>query len=154
MKRTVKKQIGGTASIEKSKLVKKRVDEKRTYKEPNVLAVEASHSSLIIFERLFLLITSNTSFDQKIGPVYAPNGPTLESEVVGDRTNFIDRQNIYLELISRILRPDGDKLQFDATNAAATGSPFFVNTTLHSLFSGCSFTASGNKFSPANGNYA
>ena len=44
-----------------------------------------------------LSITFNTSLEQKIGPVYAPNGPTLEFEVIGDRTNLIDLQNIFLE---------------------------------------------------------
>ena len=121
---------------------------------PNVLPVEASHSSLDIFERPPLLITFNTSFEQKIGPVYAPNGPTLEFEVVGDRTNFIDLQNIYLEVKCRIVRPNGDKLQYDAGNAAATDAPFLVNNTLHSLFSECSITANGIKISSANGNYA
>ena len=41
---------------------------------PNVLPVEASHSSLDILEHPPLLISFNTSFEQKIGPVYAPNG--------------------------------------------------------------------------------
>ena len=45
---------------------------------PNVLPVEASHSSLDIFERAPLLITFDSSFEQRIGPLYAPNGPTLE----------------------------------------------------------------------------
>ena len=58
---------------------------------------ESPHSSLHIFERPPLSITFNTSFEQKIGPVYAPNGPTLEFEVIGDRTNLIDLQNIFLE---------------------------------------------------------
>ena len=52
---------------------------------PNVLPLEASHSSLDIFERSTVLITFDSSFEQKIGPIYSPNGPTLEFEVVGDR---------------------------------------------------------------------
>ena len=71
---------------------------------PNVLTVEASHSSLEIFESPPVLNTFNTSFEQRIGSVYAPNGPTLEFEVVGDRTNFIDLQNICLEVKCRLLR--------------------------------------------------
>ena len=55
---------------------------------PNVLPVEASHSSLDIFERAPLLITVDSSFEQRIGPLYALNGPTLEFVVTGDRTNF------------------------------------------------------------------
>ena len=120
---------------------------------PNVLPVQASHSSMEIFERPPLLITSNTSFEQKTGPVYAPNGATLKFEVVGDRTNFVELQNIYLEVKCRILIPNGDKLEYDAGNASANGSPFFVNNTLHSLFFECSITANGIKIPSANGNY-
>ena len=39
---------------------------------PNDLPVEASHSSLGIFETAPLLITFD-SFEQRIGPLYAPN---------------------------------------------------------------------------------
>ena len=100
------------------------------------------------------MITLSKSFEQKIGPVYAPNGPTLEFEVVADRTIFIDLQNICLDVKGRILRPNGDKLEYDAGNAAATDAPFFVNNALHSFFSECSITANGIKISSANGNYA
>ena len=55
---------------------------------PNVLPVEASNSSLDIFERAPLLITFHSSFEQRIGPLYAPNGPTLELVVTGDRNNL------------------------------------------------------------------
>ena len=105
-------------------------------------------------ERLPLLITSNTSFEQKIDTVYAPNRATLEFEVFGDRTNFIDLQNIYLEVKCWILKPNGEKLEYEAGNAAATESPFFVNFTLHSLFSECSSTSKGIKISYAIGKYA
>lgn len=121
---------------------------------PNVLPVEASHSSLDIFERPPLLITFDSSFEQKIGPIYAPNGPTLEFEVVGDRTNFIDLQNIYLEVNCKILQANGADLRFDAADATQSDKPMFVNNALHSLFSECSVTANGIKISSANGNYA
>ena len=39
---------------------------------PNVLPVEASHSSLDIFERAPLLITFDSSFEQRIGPLHMP----------------------------------------------------------------------------------
>ena len=89
-------------------------DEKCFYKEvgpissqelkvlPNVLPIEASHSSLDIFERLTLLVIFDSSFEQKIGPLYALNGPTLKIEDTGDKTNFIDLQNIYLEVKCKI----------------------------------------------------
>ena len=67
--------------------------------------------------------------------------------MVGNRTNFIDLQNIYLEVKCRFLRPIGDKLEYDAGKAAAADAPFFVNITLHSLFSECSITANGIKIS-------
>ena len=121
---------------------------------PNVLPVEASHSSLDIFERPPLLITFDTSFEQKIGPVYAPNGPTLEFEVTGDRTNFIDLQNIYLEVKCKIVQANGDPLRYHASNATERDTPKFANNTLHSLFSDCSITANGIKISSANGYYA
>ena len=63
----------------------------------NLLPLEATHSSLDLFEKAPLLVTFDYSFEQKIGPAYSPNGPNLEFEVVGDRNNFIDLQKIYLE---------------------------------------------------------
>ena len=38
-----------------------------------VLTLEAAHSSLDIFERSPVLITFDSSFEQKIGHTYAPN---------------------------------------------------------------------------------
>ena len=90
---------------------------------PNVLPVEASHSSLDIFERPPLLITFDSSFEQKIGPLYAPNGPTLEFEVTGDRTNFIDLQNIYLEVKCKISKTDGSNLEYVAGTPAQQEKP-------------------------------
>ena len=78
----------------------------------------------------------------------------MEFEVIGDRTNFIDLQNVYLEVKCRILRPNGDKLVYYEGNDVATDSPFFVDNLVHSLFSECSITANGIKISSANGNYA
>lgn len=121
---------------------------------PNNLPVEANHSSLDLFEKPSLLVTFDTSFEQKVGPLYAPNGPTLEFEVVGDRTNFIDLQNIYLEVKCRILQANGNILRYDATDANLTDSPCFVNNTLHSLFSDCTVSANGLKISASNGYYA
>ena len=63
----------------------------------NALPIETSHTSLDFFERPQLLVNFDGSFEQKIGPLYAPNGPTLEFEVKGDGTNFIDLQNNYLD---------------------------------------------------------
>ena len=80
LKKTVKKQIGGVG-VEKTETF----DENASYREvgqisslklkmlPNVLPVEASHSSLDLSERPPVLITFDTSFEQKVGPLYSPN---------------------------------------------------------------------------------
>lgn len=121
---------------------------------PNVLPVEASHTSLDIFERSPVLITFDSSFEQKVGPTYSPDGPTLEFEIVGDRNNFLDLQRIFLEIKCKILQSDGSILRYDNTSAANSDLPIFVNNTLHSLFSECTVTANGIKVSNANGVYA
>ena len=142
MRRTVRKQIEGCAAVKKSKHVKKngRRNNKLlrsqsfffTSKNCYLTFYLLKHHTVnwIILRFPFLSITFNLSFEQKDGPVYAPNGPTLEFKVVRDRTNFIDLQNIYLEVNCRILRLNGYKLEYDASNAVETDSPFFVNFTL------------------------
>ena len=119
----------------------------------NLLPLEATHSSLDLFEKAPLLVTFDYSFEQKIGPAYSPNGPNLEFEVVGDRNNFIDLQKIYLEIKYRILQTGGNALRYDATDATVSDEPSVVNNTLHSLFSDCTVTANGLKISTANGLY-
>ena len=84
----------GPISLQKSKIL------------PNTSPLEASHSSLDIFERSPVLITFDSSFEQKIGPIYSPNGPTLEFEVVGDRNSFLDLQKIFLETKCKIKQSD------------------------------------------------
>ena len=83
-----------------------------------------------------------------------PNGPTLAFLVTGDRTNFIDLQNIYLEVKCNIKQGIGNALRYDATTAANTDSPIFVNNALHSLFSDCNIVANEVRLSSANGYYA
>jgi hypothetical protein len=120
----------------------------------NLLPNEATHSSLDLFERPSLLVAFNGAFEQKIGPVYSPNGPTLEFKVVGDRNNFLDLQHIYLELSCNIRQQNGDALKYDGGHAIAdSDEPKFVNNILHSLFSDCDVTANGIKISSANGLY-
>ena len=96
----------------------------------------------------------NSSFDQKIGPIYSPNWPTLKSAVVGDRNNFLDMQKHFLEIKCKVTQTDGTDLRYEATNAANSDNPIFINNTLHSLFSECTVTANGRKISNSNGVYA
>ena len=53
-----------------------------------MLPTEATHSSLDLFEKPALLVTFDSSFYPKLGPVYRPNGPMLEFEVAGDKKKF------------------------------------------------------------------
>ena len=120
----------------------------------NALAIETSHTSLNIFERPQLSGKFDESFEQKIGPLYAPNGQTLEFEVTGDRTNFIDIQNIYLEVKCTIVKADNTSLNYVTGDATQQDTPVLVNNTLHSILSVCTVTAQGVKVSSANGFYA
>ena len=113
-----------------------------------------NHTIHWIILRVPFLVTFNTSFAREIGPVYAPIEATLEFEVVGDRTNYIDSQNIYPEVKSRILQSNGDKLFHDTRNASAIFSPLFVSRTPHFFFSERIITALGIKVSSANDKYA
>ena len=119
----------------------------------NLLPHEATHSSLDVFEKPPLLVSFNNSFEQKIGPIYSPNGPQLEFEVVGDRNNFIDLQRIFLEVKCRIVKGNNVDLSYGATEAQRD-NPCLVNNALHSLFSECTVSLNGNKISNSNGNYA
>ena len=120
----------------------------------NALPIGTSHTSLDIFERPQLLVNFDRSFKQKIGPQYNPNGPTLEFEVKGDRTNFIDLQNIYLEVKCKIVNAVNTILNYVTGDATQQDTPVFVNKTLHSLFTDCIVTAQGVSVSSSNGFYA
>ena len=121
---------------------------------PNTSPIEATLSSLDFFQGLPLFITFNTSSEQKLAPVYAPNGPTLDFEIVGDRSNFIDLQNFQFEVKCKIMKSIVRKIVYDAAIAASTYSPCLVNNTFQSVFSECSVAARGIKFSSTNSHYA
>ena len=123
----------------------------------NKIPTEATHSSLDLFDKPALPVTFDGSFRQKVGPVYSPNGPMLEFEVAGDRTNFIDLQKIFLEMKCKIVQASEADLKYDAGAAidiTKTEAPYFCNNVSHSLFSECTVSANGLKISIANGNYA
>ena len=119
----------------------------------SVLPIEATHTSLDLWERSPLLVPFSHPLEQKVGPAFTPNGANLEFEVIGDRNNFIDLRKIYLELVCRIKNNDNTDLRYDATTAANSDDPLFVNNILHSLFADCTITANGMKISTANGLY-
>ena len=99
----------------------------------NRLPSEATHSSLVLFEKPSLVITFDGKFCQKLGPVYSPNGPMLEFEIACDRNNFIDltqiTQKIFLEVKCKIVRSSEGNLKYDGTAAAdvtETDAPYFA----------------------------
>ena len=75
----------------------------------NLLPAEATHTTLVLFEKQPLHITFDKAFTQKVGPSYSPDGPMLEFELLGDRNNFIDLQKLLIEIKCKISRNnDGD----------------------------------------------
>ena len=72
---------------------------------------EAAHSSLDLFEKPHLLATFNQRFDQKNWTAVFSSGLRLEFEMVGDRNNFMNLQNKYLEFKCRIQNADGSDLR-------------------------------------------
>ena len=78
----------------------------------------------------------------------------LEFEVKGDRTKFIDLQNIHLDVKCKIVKADKTNSNYVTGDATQQDSPVFVNNTLHSLFADCTVTAQGVKVSSENGLYA
>ena len=117
---------------------------------PNV----ATLSSQDLFEKQSRLITFENAFDQKIGPVYSPNGPMLEFEITGDRNNFVDLQKVYLEIRCKVTQSNGADLRYDNTDPTVSDSPLLVNNPLFSLISDCTLSADGLKISNANSNFA
>ena len=106
------------ADEETGEEVDEETEKKAVEMLPNVLPLEASHSSLDIFERSPVLITFESSFEQKISPIYSPNGPSLDFEVVGDRNYFLDSQKFFLEIECKLTQTGGTDLRYDATSAA------------------------------------
>ena len=87
-----------------------------------LLPIEATHSSIGLFEKPPLLVTF-----EKIGPSYSPDGPMLEFEVLGDRNNFIDLQRTRFEIVARLVQNNGNVLRTHATKVAQRGTPYLVN---------------------------
>ena len=87
-----------------------------------LLPAEATHTTLDLFEKQPLLITFDNAFTQKIEPSYSPDGPMLEFEVLGDRNNVIDLQNLLLEIKYKNSRNNHGDLR-TGTDATTTDAP-------------------------------
>ena len=119
----------------------------------NLLPSEATQTTLDVFEKTPLLVTFGNACTQKCGPSFSPDGPVLEFEVLDDRKNFIDLQKTVLEIKCKITQANDADLRA-GTEAANRDTPYFVNNTLHSLFSECTVSDNGTKILNINGNYA
>ena len=65
------------------------------------------------------------------------NGPMLEFEIAGDRNNFIDLKENFLEIKCKIVQSSDADLKYDnaaAADVTKTDAPCFCNNVLHSLF--------------------
>ncbi len=109
-----------------------------------VLPPAATHSFLDLFEKPPLLIAFTDAFEQRVGCLYSPNGPTIEFNVIGDSNNFIDLTKIYLEITCCIQKGAGVALEH---GGGTDDEPIFLNNTLHSLFSDCDIYLNGTKVS-------
>ena len=78
----------------------------------------------------------------------------LEFEITGDRNNFVDLQNFFLERRCKVTQANGADLRYDKTDGFVSDSPFLVNNSLYSIFSDCTLSANGLKISNANGRFA
>ena len=54
----------------------------------NLILSEATHNSLDLFEKPFLLVYFENAFTQKNWTFYSPDGPMLEFELLDDRKIF------------------------------------------------------------------
>ena len=101
VRKTVKEQLGGSKRKRRGKhFIRRKIFTRRSCSDFSrvskmlingiALSIETSHTLVDSFERPQLLVNFDGSFEQKIVPMFVPNGPTLEFEVKGDRINFID----------------------------------------------------------------
>ena len=117
----------------------------------DLIPAEGTHTTLDLFEKQPLLITSDNAFTQKVAPSYSPDGPMLEFEFAGDKNNFFGLQKFLLETKCKITRTNSGDLR-TGVQAANTNSPYFSKNALHSLFSECTVSANGVKLSNTSGN--
>ena len=80
----------------------------------------------------------------------------IEFEVAGDRNNFFDLQNFFLEIKCKIFQASEADLRYDAGAAADVTKTdlayFLIMFFIHSFLT--TVSANGLKISNANGNYA
>ena len=72
---------------------------------------------------------------------------------MGDRNNFIDLQNLLLEIKCKISRNNDGDFRTE-TDAANTNAPYLSNNALHSLFSESTISVNSVKIANTNRNYA
>ena len=129
VRKTVKNQLGGSKRKRGGKgFIRREKKLTRRNRADFFLAPK-------FFKRPQLLSNFEGSFELKICTLYAPNGPLLEFEVKGDRTNFVNLQNICLDIECKIVKVDNTLLNHVTGDAKQQDTPVFVNNNLHSLLS-------------------
>ncbi len=121
------------------------------------LPVEATHSSLDLFERPSMLVNFDNAIEHQHLPITANNAPTLEFNIVGEKRTYIDLDKIYLELAVKFNKGDGNPQTWVAgspNDPEQSDKCSFVNNLLHSLFKECEVYANTVKISSTNGLYA
>ena len=78
----------------------------------------------------------------------------IEFEIKGDSNNFVDLQNICLEIQCKVTQANGADLRYDNIDPTVSDSPFLVSNSLYSFLSECTLSANGLKISNANCNFA
>ncbi len=121
------------------------------------LPVEATHSSLDLFERPSMLVNFDNAIEHQHLAITANNAPTLEFNIVGEKRTYIDLDKIYLELAVKFNKGDGSDQVWDndsPNDIALSDKCSFANNLLHTLFKECEVYANTVKISSTNGLYA
>ncbi len=94
----------------------------------------STHSSLDIFQKPSILVNFENGNVQEVFPTGSLDGPNLDFSFETARNVYLDMQNLYLEISTKIVKgPAGENLVSSGTGAVDEVT--FVNNILHSLFS-------------------
>ncbi len=120
----------------------------------NTLPVEATHSSLDLFERPSMIVNFERAVESAVLPTSSANSSQLDFRILSELRHFIDLRSIMLELVVKFVNTDGTDLRYHATDVDERDECSFANNLLHSLFKECDVEFNSIKVSKANGLYA
>ena len=112
------------------------------------IASPVTHSAVVVFEKLNVLIIYESSYDQEVFPHEGCGGPQLDFLVTAEVKNLIDLNRILLSVNVDVYKKDGK------TRAKMNEPPIgFSTNTLHTLFSHADLYLNGKLFSHSNNCY-